>query len=238
MQQQQHLCFQSTLPQTPDARANHQSRVRLWPSVIFEPWLIFVDKEGHTHVLKLEFSVGLEDSLWKCANHRGRKVTLLQRVPLKHQGDEGVTHFYKTPLISRAVSICTQARWWHHVATLMELHSKVRQSYLHPLFNLAVHRVPYSFISMLEIGRLIMPPQLPWHYLCSWQIGLPLCLNSARALTLNTSVGRLPATASSGESAGRREAAWKAPAIANGGQYNGCYSKSTQRPPTAPFPVQ
>lgn len=119
-------------------------------------------------------------------NHQGRQVTFLHTVPLKNKGDKGVTHSYKTPLISLAVSHLYASKMMtsccHH-----ELHSEVRQSwqsYLHPLFNLAVHRVPYSFISILEIWRHIMRRQLPWHYLCLWQIGLPLCLNSALCINI------------------------------------------------------
>lgn len=56
------------------------------------------------------------------------------------------------------------------------------------------------------------------------------CARTAQcALTLNSSAGRPPAPAASGEGAGRREAAWKAPVIAKGGEYNGRYGKFAQR---------
>lgn len=42
-----------------------------------------------------------------------------------------------------------------------------------------------------------MQHQLPWHYLCLWQIGLPLWLPVCYALTLNSLAGRLPVSVSS-----------------------------------------
>lgn len=107
--------------------------------------------------------------------------------------------------------------WWNFV----------RQSYLHPLFNLAVHRILYSFIS-IRYGVTLCRANYPGIISAPDRSACHCASTVPCALTLNSSVGRLPATASSGESAGRREAAWKAPVIAHSSQYNGCYSKFTQ----------
>lgn len=67
---------------------------------------------------------------------------------------------------------------------MKEPHSQIKLSLLHFHGALATSLVLYDFISILEIQHHIMQRQLPWHYLCSWQIGLPLCLNSAACINI------------------------------------------------------
>lgn len=88
-----------------------------------------------------------------------------------------------------------------------------------------MHRVLSSFISILELRRH-MPRQLPRHCLCSWQICLPLCLNSAVCINIKQ-LGS--PSAGPPQPQGDAKLLERHLSFANGGKYNGRYGKSTQR---------
>lgn len=79
-------------------------RVQLRPSVIFEPWLIPLYKARVSRMLR---SCSLVINGLKC----DICATFLHTVPIKKQGDKGVTlSYHHTPPISLAVSITTPVR--------------------------------------------------------------------------------------------------------------------------------